>query len=89
MRKISTIAICFLPWAGTVWAHHDKTPLREAVIEGHSHAVGGATLWLAGAMVALVLALMAVQKTVFRKRCRMQPGKLRVPGDGRFGKSLL
>jgi len=49
-------------------AHHDHTPLREAVIDGHSHAVGGATLWLAGAVVAMVLALYAVQKTVFRKK---------------------
>ena len=49
-------------------AHHDKTPLREAVVDGHSHAVGGATLWLAGAMVAMVLAMVAVQKSVFRKR---------------------
>lgn len=49
-------------------AHHDHTPLREAVIDGHSHAVGGATLWLAGGAVAMVLALYAVQRSVFRKK---------------------
>ena len=54
--------------ASPALAHHDLTPLREAVIEGHSHAVGGATYWLAGAMVAMVLALWAVQRSVFRKR---------------------
>ena len=58
-------------WAGIVAspaiAHHDKTPLREAVIDGHSHAVGGATLWLATGAIALIVALIAVQKSVFRK----------------------
>ncbi|WP_214568137.1 hypothetical protein [Aliiroseovarius lamellibrachiae] len=49
-------------------AHHDKTPLREAVIDGHSHAVGGATIWLAAAVIAMILALYAVQKAVFRKK---------------------
>ena len=49
-------------------AHHDHTPLREAVMDGHSHAVGGATYWLAAAVIAMVLALYAVQKSVFRKR---------------------
>ncbi|WP_161805350.1 hypothetical protein [Aliiroseovarius crassostreae] len=49
-------------------AHHDKTPLREAVIDGHSHAVGGATIWLAVAAVAMIVSLFAVQKVVFRKR---------------------
>ena len=59
-------------WAGVLAspaiAHHDHTPLREAVIDGHSHAVGGATLWLAGGAVAMVLALYAVQRSVFRKK---------------------
>ncbi|MCK8465109.1 hypothetical protein MUY35_14720 [Aliiroseovarius sp. S1339] len=54
--------------ASPAFAHHDKTPLREAVIDGHSHAVGGATLWLLGAAIALILALVAVQKSVFRKK---------------------
>ncbi|WP_299421526.1 hypothetical protein [uncultured Shimia sp.] len=54
--------------ASPAFAHHDHTPLREAVIDGHSHAVGGATLWLAGAVVAMVLALYAVQRSVFRKK---------------------
>lgn len=49
-------------------AHHDHTPLREAVMDGHSHAVGGATLWLAAGAIAMVLALYAVQKSVFRKK---------------------
>ncbi len=49
-------------------AHHDHTPLREAVMDGHSHAVGGATLWLAAGVIAMVVALYAVQKSVFRKR---------------------
>lgn len=58
-------------WAGIMAspaiAHHEHTPLREAVIDGHSHAVGGATYWLAGAAVALIVALIAVQRSVFRK----------------------
>ncbi|WP_432448455.1 hypothetical protein [Aliiroseovarius marinus] len=49
-------------------AHHDHTPLREAVVDGHSHAVGGATIWLAAGAIAMVIALFAVQKSVFRKR---------------------
>ncbi len=53
--------------ASPALAHHDKTPLREAVVDGHSHAVGGATLWLAGAVIAMIIALVAVQKSVFRK----------------------
>jgi phosphate starvation-inducible membrane PsiE len=60
----------FVPliWAQTAIAHHELTPLREAMIDGHSHEVGGATLWLAGAAVAMVVALVAVQRSVFRKR---------------------
>lgn len=54
--------------AGPALAHHDKTPLREAVIDGHSHAAGGATYWLAAAVIAMGLALYAVQRAVFRKR---------------------
>lgn len=66
MKAFSLAAFAAL-MASPAIAHHDKTPLREAVIDGHSHAVGGATLWLAAGAVALVLALVAVQKSVFRK----------------------
>ncbi|WP_289042364.1 hypothetical protein [uncultured Aliiroseovarius sp.] len=54
--------------ASPAFAHHDKTPFREAVIDGHSHDVGGATLWLLGAVIAMIIALIAVQKSVFRKK---------------------
>ncbi len=54
-------------WAQSLWAHHEMTPLREAVLDGHSHDVGGATFWLVAAVVAMVLALYAVQRSVFRK----------------------
>jgi len=67
MKKFAS-AVLALGWAAPAMAHHDMTPLREAVIEGHSHAVGGATYWLAGAVIAMVLAMVAVQKSVFRKR---------------------
>ena len=50
------------------WAHHDMTPLREAVMDGHSHQNGAAIWWLAVAVIAMVVALWAVQRTVFRKR---------------------
>lgn len=62
------IATCSLFWASAAVAHHELTPLREATIDGHSHDVGGATLWLVGTAVAMGVALYAVQKTVFRKR---------------------
>ena len=69
MKKLPFAAASAL-WlsAGAALAHHDMTPLREAVMDGHTHAVGGATYWLGGAVVAMVLALWAVQRTVFRKR---------------------
>lgn len=60
-------AVWLMVVASPAMAHHDKTPLREAIVDGHSHDVGGATLWLAGAAVALIIALIAVQKSVFRK----------------------
>lgn len=62
--------VAALAWGlgAPAFAHHDATPLREAVMDGHSHAVGGATIWLAGAVIAMVLALWAVQKSVFRKK---------------------
>ncbi len=66
--KFARTPLVFLALAGPAMAHHDKTPLREAVMDGHSHAVGGATLWLAVAVIAMVLALYAVHKVVFRKR---------------------
>lgn len=66
--KIARTTLILLAFSGPAWAHHDKTPLREAVIDGHSHAVGGATIWLAVAVIAMILALFAVQKTVFRKK---------------------
>ncbi|NRP13293.1 hypothetical protein XMM379_002654 [Aliiroseovarius sp. xm-m-379] len=66
--KFARTPLVFLALSGPAMAHHDKTPLREAVIDGHSHAVGGATIWLAAAVVAMVVALYAVQKVVFRKR---------------------
>ncbi|WP_424943590.1 hypothetical protein [Aliiroseovarius crassostreae] len=53
--------------AGPSMAHHDNTPLREAVIDGHSHAVGGATVWLAIAVIAMGLSLYAVHHAIFRK----------------------
>jgi hypothetical protein len=67
MNKFA-LAVCGGVLASPAIAHHDHTPLREAVIDGHSHAVGGATLWLAGGAVAMVLALYAVQRSVFRKK---------------------
>lgn len=67
MKKLAIAAVGAL-WAVPGLAHHDMTPLREAVMNGHTHAVGGATFWLAGAVVAMVVALFAVQKSVFRKR---------------------
>lgn len=66
MRFIPHVVLLF--WATASAAHHDNTPLREAVIDGHSHAVGGATLWLAGAAIAMLIAMYAVHKTVFRKK---------------------
>ena len=57
----------FLFWATGALAHHDQTPLREAVIDGHSHDIGGATIWLAAAAIAMIVALYAVHKAVFRK----------------------
>lgn len=66
--KIARTTLILLAFSEPAWAHHDKTPLREAVIDGHTHAVGGATVWLAVAVIAMILALFAVQKTVFRKK---------------------
>ncbi len=66
--RLFTLTTGFLLWAGSLSAHHDKTPLREAVIDGHSHDVGGATLWLVGTAVAMALALYAVQRAVFKKK---------------------
>ncbi|MCP5075869.1 MAG: hypothetical protein GY947_21585 [Rhodobacteraceae bacterium] len=68
MRKVTILTALIIPQAGLVGAHHDRTPLREAVLEGHSHDVGGATIWLVAVAVAMILALVAVQKTVFRKK---------------------
>ncbi|WP_371170518.1 hypothetical protein [Aliiroseovarius sp. 2305UL8-7] len=61
------LAVWVMILASPAMAHHDKTPLREAVVDGHTHDVGGATFWLAGAAVAMIIALIAVQKSVFRK----------------------
>ncbi|MCK0126468.1 hypothetical protein MWU76_18905 [Gelidibacter sp. F2691] len=61
------LAVWVMVVASPAMAHHDKTPLREAVVDGHTHDVGGATFWLAGAAIAMVIALIAVQKSVFRK----------------------
>ncbi|MCK4862560.1 MAG: hypothetical protein KAS85_11660 [Rhodobacteraceae bacterium] len=66
MRTVLQIALVM--WATGATAHHDMTPLREAVIDGHNHAVGGATVWLVVAAVAMLIALFAVQKAVFRKK---------------------
>lgn len=66
MRSILQLPLIL--WATGAAAHHDMTPLREAVIDGHSHDVGGATLWLVLAAVAMLIALFAVQKAVFRKK---------------------
>ncbi len=68
MRMVTIAVAAVLSQAGSALAHHEKTPLREAVLEGHSHDVGGATIWLLAAVIAMVLSLVAVQKTVFRKR---------------------
>ena len=67
MNKFALAALAGV-LASPAIAHHDHTPLREAVMDGHSHAVGGATIWLAAGAVAMVLALYAVQKSVFRKK---------------------
>lgn len=56
-----------LLWASTAAAHHEMTPLREAMIDGHRHDVGGATMWLALAVVAMIGALWAVHYMVFRR----------------------
>lgn len=61
------LAIWVMVVASPAIAHHDKTPLREAVVDGHTHDVGGATFWLAGAAIAMIIALIAVQKSVMRK----------------------
>ncbi|MCK0143928.1 hypothetical protein [Aliiroseovarius sp. F20344] len=61
------LAVWLMVVALPAMAHHDKTPLREAVVDGHTHDVGGATFWLAGAAIAMIVALIAVQKSVFRK----------------------
>ncbi len=66
MRLISPMALML--WASAAMAHHEQTPLREAMIDGHQHDVGGATLWLAGTAIAIGIALYAVHKSVFRKR---------------------
>ncbi|MDA5092945.1 hypothetical protein O2N63_02500 [Aliiroseovarius sp. KMU-50] len=66
--KYARSTLILMVLAGPAFAHHDKTPLREAVIDGHSHAVGGATLWLAVAVIAMVLSLYAVHRSIFRKR---------------------
>lgn len=63
-----TLFALSLIWAQSAYAHHELTPLREAMVDGHTHDVGGATIWLAAAAVVMVLALFAVQKSVFRKR---------------------
>lgn len=63
-----TLHAASLFWATSAMAHHDQTPLREAVLDGHSHDVGGATIWLAVAAIAMIVALYAVHKAVFRKR---------------------
>lgn len=66
--RFLTLTTAMLFRAGNALAHHEKSPLREAVVDGHSHDVGGATIWLLVAAVAMVVALIAVQKSVFRKR---------------------
>ncbi len=66
--KIARTTLILLAISSPALAHHDTTPLREAVIDGHSHAVGGATIWLAIAVIAMILALYGVQKSVFRKK---------------------
>lgn len=69
MKRLPFAALAgLLLGTGSALAHHDKTPLREAVMDGHSHAVGGATYWLGAAVIAMVLALWAVQRAVFPKR---------------------
>lgn len=59
-----TPAVALTLAAGAARAHHDLTPLREAMIDGHSHAAGGATFWLALAALAMVAALYAVHRAV-------------------------
>lgn len=65
--KFARTPLVFMALSGPAMAHHDKTPLREAVMDGHSHAVGGATIWLIVAVIAMALSLYAVHKAVFRK----------------------
>ena len=66
MRFLSPIV--WLLSADMALAHHSQTPLREAVIDGHSHDVGGATWWLIGTAVAMGVALYVVQRSVFPKK---------------------
>lgn len=66
MRLFPPLALML--WASTAMAHHEQSPLREAMIDGHQHDVGGATWWLAGTAIAIGIALYAVHKSVFRKR---------------------
>ena len=66
MKKLVTLATVL--WAGAAHAHHEMTPLREAMIDGHRHDVGGATMWLALAVVAMVAALWAVHWSIFRRK---------------------
>ncbi len=65
MKKL--IALFALFWGHGAQAHHELTPLREAVLDGHSHDVGGATFWLVAAVVSMCLALYAVHWAIFRK----------------------
>lgn len=65
-RAIALLTAIFA--ATPLLAHHDMTPLREAMMDGHTHEVGGATFWLAAAVILMVLALWAVQRSVFRQR---------------------
>jgi len=60
--------IIWLASASAALAHHSQTPIREAVIDGHSHDVGGATWWLLGTALAMFIALYAVQRAVFPKK---------------------
>jgi len=66
MRIILTLV--FILFGAAAWAHHEMTPLREAVIDGHSHDVGGATMWLLGACIAMIVALYAVHRAVFPRK---------------------
>ncbi|HHS83025.1 MAG TPA: hypothetical protein ENJ68_05835 [Devosia sp.] len=54
-----------LPVAGQ--ENDPAAPVRNAILNAQDHGVDTATMWLAGAAVALMVALFMVHWSVFRK----------------------